>query len=373
MNRRMLDLYTDYLLASGGGQVTATGLSALLGGKVSHDAVTRFLAGDGEPPSPKEWWFLVKPVIRQVESEEGILIVDDTLEEKPYSEESPIICWHFDHTKGRNIKGINLLTLLYSARVGPQEEDLLSVPLSFRLIEKTEWETRTDAQGREQYRRVSAKTKNELLREMLLQARANQVRYRFVVADSWFSSKENMVLIKCELGKDFVMPLKSNRRVALSLKDKRNGCWREVDTVDCAEGTTREVWLEGVDFPLLMARQVFRNKDGTEAVLYLVTSDTTLSFEQITGIYQRRWKFEEYHKSIKQNAGMAKSPAHTEATQSRHLLCCLYAFIKLERLKLTSGLNHFALKSRLYMEGLSRALKALHSLRPIPLNKLAPA
>ena len=66
-----------------------------------------------------------------------------------------------------------------------------------------------------------------------------------------------------------------------------------------SEGTVKEVWLEGVDFPLLMARQVFTNKDGTESVLYLVTSDTTLGFEQITGIYQRRWKVEEYHKSIK--------------------------------------------------------------------------
>jgi len=373
MNKKMLDLYSDYLLASGGGQVTATGLSRLLDGEVSHDSVTRFLRNNGEEPTAKEWWLTIKPLVRRLESEEGTLIIDDTIAEKPYSEESPIICWHFDHSKGRNVKGINLLTLLYTARVGPEEGDLLSVPLSFELIEKTEWETWTDAKGGEQHRRVSAKSKNERFREMLLQAQINQVRYRYVVADSWFASKENMTLIKSELGKDFVMPLKSNRKVALSLKDKRNGCWKQVDTIDCPEGTVKEVWLEGVDFPLLLARQVFINKDGTESVLYLVTSDTTLGFEQTTGIYHKRWKVEEYHKSIKQNTGAAKSPAHTEATQARHLLCCLYAFTKLERLKLASGLNHFALKSKLYYEGISRALKALHSLRPTPLHKLAPA
>lgn len=105
------------------------------------------------------------------------------------------MCWHFDHSKGRNVKGINVLTLLYAARVGPAEEDLLSVPLSFELIEKTEWESWTDSQGHEQHRRVSTKSKNERFREMLLQARANQVRYLFGVADSWFTSKENMTLI----------------------------------------------------------------------------------------------------------------------------------------------------------------------------------
>ena len=38
------DLYSDYLLASFGA-TTATGLSQLLEGEVSHDQVTRYLAG----------------------------------------------------------------------------------------------------------------------------------------------------------------------------------------------------------------------------------------------------------------------------------------------------------------------------------------
>ena len=39
-----LDLYTDYLISSTG-QTSATGLSRLLGGAVSHDQVTRWLSG----------------------------------------------------------------------------------------------------------------------------------------------------------------------------------------------------------------------------------------------------------------------------------------------------------------------------------------
>jgi hypothetical protein len=65
------------------------------------------------------------------------------------------------------------------------------------------------------------------------------------------------------------------------------------------------IYLEGVEFPLLLVRQVFTNEDGSTAVLYLVTSDMTLGYENITTLYQKRWKVEEYHKSLKQNASLA--------------------------------------------------------------------
>ncbi|MEJ7713695.1 MAG: hypothetical protein WKF84_28565 [Pyrinomonadaceae bacterium] len=42
--KQMLDLYSDYLLASFEA-TTATGLSELLSGDVSHDHVTRYLSG----------------------------------------------------------------------------------------------------------------------------------------------------------------------------------------------------------------------------------------------------------------------------------------------------------------------------------------
>ena len=43
MNKNLLELYSDYLLSSLG-PTTATGLSTLLDGEVSHDQVTRFLS-----------------------------------------------------------------------------------------------------------------------------------------------------------------------------------------------------------------------------------------------------------------------------------------------------------------------------------------
>ena len=55
----------------------------------------------------------VKPVVRQIEAEDGVLIFDDTIAEKEWTDESDLICWHYDHCKIRSVKGINLLTALY--------------------------------------------------------------------------------------------------------------------------------------------------------------------------------------------------------------------------------------------------------------------
>jgi hypothetical protein len=62
------DLYADYLLASCGA-TTATGLSHLLAGAVSHDQVTRYLAGTKQTASAL--WRTVKAVVREVHSAAG--------------------------------------------------------------------------------------------------------------------------------------------------------------------------------------------------------------------------------------------------------------------------------------------------------------
>src|SRR3954469_3131303 len=107
MSKPLLDLYTDYLISSSG-PTTATGLSRLVNGDVSHDQVTRFLASP--PKTSADLWRIVKPMVHQVESPDGALILDDSIEEKPYTDENDLICWHWDHSNQRHVKGINFLT-----------------------------------------------------------------------------------------------------------------------------------------------------------------------------------------------------------------------------------------------------------------------
>jgi len=358
MDTQLLDLYTDYLLASFGA-TTATGLARLLDGTVSHDQITRFLSK--RQFTSADLWLVVKPIVRQVQHPDGLLIIDDSIEEKPYTDESELICWHFDHSKDRTVKGINFLSTLYAVN------DVV-LPVAAALVTKPE--TVIDKKtGKE--KKMSAVSKNEHYRSMLRTCVQNQIPFRYVLNDIWFAAAENMKLIKQELEKDFVMPLKSNRKVALSRDEQQQGRYQAVGTLVVEPGVVREVWLEGVTFPMVLAKQVFTNGDGSTGILYLVTSDTTLTFGQIMTLDQTRWKVEEYHKSLKSNLALAKSPTRTTVTQTNHLFCSLFAFVKLELLRVKTNTNHFALKTKLYMAALRTAFEQLQVLEPHRLSQPA--
>ena len=346
------DLYSDYLLASFGA-TTATGLSQLLEGEVSHDQVTRYLASTKKTAA--DLWRTVKPFVRQVQSEGGVLSIDDSIEEKPYTDENAIVCWHYDHSKDRVLKGINFLTALYSSQG-------VSLPVGFHLVAKTE--KYVDPKTQKEKRR-SPVSKNEVCQELIKQAVTNLIPFRFVVFDVWFASAETMVFIKQQQHRDFICPLKTNRKVALSRADKHQGRYTRVDTLELEAYAPRIVYLEGVDFPLLLVKQVFTNEDGSLGIRSLVSSDTTLSFDDLTTTYHERWQVECYHKSLKQTVSLAKSPTQTVTTQTNHFFAALCGFIKLERLKMRTKLNHFALKSKLYLNALRSAFSTLRTLTPV--------
>lgn len=350
MNFKLLDLYSDYLLSSLSA-TTATGLSEMMRNEISHDQVSRML--NSRRLEPKDWWCMVKPRVRSIQRDDGVMIIDDSILEKPYTDENEIVCWHYDHAKGRTVKGINFITTLYAV-------DDVSLPVSYRLVAKTE--KYIDKKGRE--KRRSPVTKNEHYRAMLQYAVWNQIPFRYVLNDLWFASAENMRFVKLDLEKEFIMALKSNRKVALSAEDKENGQYQRLDQLDSPEDTLTKIYLEQVPFPLHLLRQVFTNADGSIGVRYLVTSDLTLTADQLATIYQKRWKVEEYHRSLKQNASLSKSPTRTRTTQTNHFVAALCAFTKLELLKVRTNKNHYALKSHLYISALQQAFESLRQLEP---------
>ena len=350
-NGKLLDLYSDYLI-SAFGQTTATGLSSLLKGEISHDQVQRSLAG--EEQTSADLWQIAKPHVRKIESEEGVAIVDDSIAEKPYTDENDIICWHYDHSQQRTVKGINFVTCLYHSQG-------MSLPVGFELVRKTE--RYIDPKDGKEKRR-SDKTKNEMYRDLLQQTVKNQIPFKYALNDIWFASAENMNFVKLTLRKDFVMPLKGNRKVATSADAKQQGRYQRVDTLALEPMKPVTIYLEGVGFALLLVQQIFTNEDGSTGIQYLVTSDTTLEGNGITAIYQKRWNVEPYHKSLKQNASLEKSPTQTVVTQTNHFFAALCGYIKLELLKSDTKLNHFALKSKLYLLAIQSAFAALRELHP---------
>lgn len=354
-DKQLLDIYTDYLISSFG-LTTGKGLSRLLDGAISHDRIQRFLASPAKGSA--ELWQVVKPYIRQIQREDGVLIVDDSISEKPHTDENDIVCWHYDHTSGQTIKGINIISAMYHAQD-------VSLPVSYHLVTKTE--RYTDKKTGKEKRRATI-TKNEVYRQLLRQAAQNQIPFRYVLNDVWYASAENMMFVKHELQRDFIMPLKTNRKVALTLEDKHQGQYVRIDSLALEPDTVMTIYLEGVNFPLHLVKQVFTNGDGSIGILYLVTSDLDLTYDGITTGYGKRWHVEPYHKSLKQNASLSKSPTKTVTTQSNHIFAALCAYIKLEMLKVSTHTNHFALKSKLYLQALRTAFDALHDLQPVRLT-----
>lgn len=107
-------------------------------------------------------WKLVKPLVREKEQEKGVLIVDDTIENKPHTQEGELVCWHHDHQANRSVKGINLLNYIYS--VGE-----ISLPVGFDVVKKPiEF---CDLKTQKKKRRATT-TKNELGAALLRRGKA---------------------------------------------------------------------------------------------------------------------------------------------------------------------------------------------------------
>lgn len=349
------DLYSDYLLASFE-QTTATGLSTLLEGEISHDQITRMLSA--EQLSSRHLWLSVKPLVQAHASDDAVLIFDDSIIEKPFTDENALNCWHWDHSQSRTVKGINLLSAFYHSNLSNGAEPL-RVPVGYELITKpimySELKTR-------KFKRKSEKTKNELMQTMIEQCIKNQLRFRYILADSWFASADNMRFIDRKK-KFFIFDMKTNRNACLSDKDRNAGNWTRIDQLDIADDTPVKVWLKDLEIPVLLIKQTFKNKGQSTGVRFLISNDFSLSADDFTTIYKKRWSVEEYHKSLKQNASATKSPARKIKTQSNHLFASIMAYVKLEKLKFAHKMNHFAMKSKLYLAAIKATFKELGELK----------
>jgi hypothetical protein len=345
MDKQLQSLYVDILLCSSRA-VTATTASALTDNNISHDKFTRMLASKDFKSS--DLWVATKKTYKEFEADGGLLIVDDSNSEKPYTDENSVISWNWSSKENRPVKGINFVTLLYSSNKG-------SVPIGFEVVVKD-----TEALNKKtgKMRPKASVSKHQHFRNLVWHALLNGVKFKHVLADIWFCSAENLIFIKYTCHQEAIMAVKGNRMVALSEEDKVAGMYVRIDSLDLGEGKT--VWLKGVDFPLRLVRQIFKNEDDSTGVLYLVSTDLGLTDLQIQAIYQKRWKVETYHQSLNENCSLTKSPTKTPRTQIAHLFASLCAFTRLERATKLLQSTHFAFKQKIYIEGLKTTMRVLY-------------
>lgn len=195
-------------------------------------------------------------------------------------------------------------------------------------------------------KRKASTSKNEHFRNLIQQSIDNKVLFDHVLSDNWFGSKENMKFIH-GLGKKFIVGVKSNRTVALSGKDKKEGKFQQVSSLNMQDGESKKVWIKGLSFQIMLIKKVFTNEDGPTGILYLASNDIEHEVDHLYQIYQKRWRIEEYHKSIQENASLAKSPTKRVRSQANHIFASIVAFCKLEIIKFATATNHFAIKYKL--------------------------
>lgn len=208
-----------------------------------------------------------------------------------------------------------------------------------------------------------------MVRERLLTLqRDNKVKFKYVLWDTWFSSAENFNFVHYDLKKQFIAALKSNRLAALSEEDRRQGKFQRVDELNIQAFEAIPVWLKGMDFSITLTKQIFINKDGSRGELYIVTNDPSLTGHLICTIYQDRWGVEVFHKSLKQNVGLEKSPTKMERSQCNHIFATMIAWTKLEMLSKRQQTNHFDLKAQLYAKAIKSAFGILQQFKRVQLR-----
>jgi len=177
----------------------------------AHDAFTRLLSRL-EPDAES----LFREARPQIDLNAGILVLDDSTLEKPYSERNALVYRHWSGKQKEVVNGINLITLLWT-------DGVRCVPVDYRIFDK-------DRDG---------KTKNDHFQEMLLEAFERGFNPQFVCLDSWYSSIENLKPGR-SLGWHFLTRLKANRQIRVS-----GGSLQAVAEAGLGGGDGTLLWLKG--------------------------------------------------------------------------------------------------------------------------------
>jgi hypothetical protein len=235
----------------------------------------------------------------------NVLIVDDTLYSRERSKKVELLSWVYDHCNKVFVKGFRLLTLGWSDgnTFVPVNSCLLSsADAKKRIQEASPVDKRTC--GYKQ-RKLAQGTAPAAMMEMIRSAVASGLDASYVLFDSWFSTPPSILAIK-EMDLDVIAMVKKTSKVfyrvggnMLPVKKiymqnaKRRGRSRYLLSVE-AEVCSRN------GKHLIPVRLLFvRNRNKRKEYLVLISTDITLSEDEIIRIYGKRWKIEVFFKTCK--------------------------------------------------------------------------
>lgn len=298
---------------------------------LSHDSINRYLSR--EKLTPRLVWENVREQV--VTSGNGYVLFDDTVIDKRHAHAIELVRRQWSGNAHEVIKGIGVVTCVY---VNPETGQFWL--LDYRLY---------DPAG-------DGKSKPDHVREMLLHAvHAKELSFSTVLMDSWYASKDLMLLIE-SLRKVYYCPLKANRQV-----DDSGGAsgYQRVDALGWHEQELRQgkrVKLKG--FPKDHKVQLFRVTVSTHRTDFVVTNDVTQdATEAVRQVCGFRWKIEQLHREAKQVTGLEGCQCRKARIQRNHVACALLVWVRLAGLAAQAGKTVYQLKHGLLDDYLIQQLK----------------
>lgn len=271
----------------------------------SHDAFTRLLLR--EPQDTGSLWEEAEPMVSKGS---GVLVLDDTTLDKPYSKKIALVTNHWSGKHHGVVRGINLITLLWT-----DGEKL--VPTDHRVYDKP----------------FGGKTKNEHFSDMLYAARERGLHPDYTVFDSWYTSLDNLGQLH-EMGWRWFARMKENRLVCT----EKGSEFKAISDIKISE-QGRVVQLNDYG-PVRVFRTV--REDGE--VQYWATDDLSMDTKKRDELESMGWGIEVYHRGIKQCCGIEKAQVRTERSQRAHILLSLRAFLRLEVNRLVRAVSWYEAK-----------------------------
>jgi hypothetical protein len=291
----------------------------------AHDAFTRLLTR--LEPDPETLWTEAQTQVRLTD---GVLVVDDSTLGKPYATAIDLVTHHWSGKHHAVVRGINLVSLLWA-------DGDRHIPCDYRV-----------------YDTADGKTKNDHFRDMIRTAHARGFRPQGVLFDGWYSSLDNLKLVR-SCGWVWLTRLKSNRRV----NRDREGTRARKDTTIAASGTP--VWLPG--YGLI---QVFGIVAPDGDTTYWATNDLGMTALTRLQFAEFSWAIESYHRGIKQCTGVERCQARSAVAPRNHIGLALRAFLRFEAHCFAHGISWVGAKTAILREAVRSYLARPHIRLPKP-------
>lgn len=187
--------------------------------------------------------------------------------------------------------------------------------------------------------------KNDHLRRMLEMARRRGFAPKGVLWDSWYSSLENLKMLRT-WGWSFFVGLKSNRMVNPDGKGNR-----AISKWDWDDNHSSKVHLKGYGW-LYAHRVTIDKSSGEDRVRYFVTDQDGLEECHVKQRSELATQIEQYHRGLKQECNIERCQARKELKQRNHIALAIRAFVRLEIHRYRTGRSRFQIKADIIREAI---------------------